>query len=219
MIVGPVRAGERRDRLPDLLGDERHHRMQQPQVRFEHLHAASGACRASAPRVASSDCSAGFDSSRYQSQYSYQANSYSACAARSKRYSAKRARTSAIVAPRRERIQRSARRVLDGTALLSAVLAFRVHQHVARGVPQLVAEVLVAVDAAEIEADVAAHRRERAEREAQRIGAVAPECRSGNCLRVFFSMRSLQVRLHQAAGALGDQRLRGRCRRSGRAGR
>ena len=29
----------------------------------------------------------------------------------------------------------------------------------------------------------------------------------GNCLRVAFSMRAAQLRLHQAAGALGEQRL------------
>src|SRR6185369_12847841 len=55
----------------------------------------------------------------------------------------------------------------------AAVLAFAVHQHEARRVPELVAEVGVALAALRVEVDVAAERRERAEREAQRVGAEA----------------------------------------------
>src|SRR5690606_34419886 len=46
-----------------------------------------------------------------------------------------------------------------------------VHQDEAGGVPQLVAEVLVALGAAEVELDVAAVAGERGDGEAQRVGA------------------------------------------------
>ena len=51
------------------------------------------------------------------------------------------------------------------------VLALDVHQHEARRVPQLVAEVAIALAAVEIEVERAVERRERREREAQRVGA------------------------------------------------
>ena len=51
------------------------------------------------------------------------------------------------------------------------VLAFDVHQHEARRVPQLVAEVAVALAAVEVEVERAVERRERREREAHGIGA------------------------------------------------
>ncbi len=44
---------------------------------------------------------------------------------------------------------------------VTVVQLLRVHQHVARCIPELVAEVLVAFDAAQVEADVAAGRGER----------------------------------------------------------
>src|SRR5690606_11444712 len=75
------------------------------------------------------------------------------------------------------------------------------HQYVARGVPELVAEVLVALDTPQVEANIAAHRRERTEREAQRIGAV-----SGNALRELLAGVLLdlvfEMRLHESARAL-----------------
>src|SRR5690606_25595738 len=80
------------------------------------------------------------------------------------------------------------------------------HQYVARGVPELVAEVLVALDTPQVEANIAAHRRERTEREAQRIGAV-----SGNALRELLAGVLLdlvfEMRLHESARALCDERL------------
>ena len=51
------------------------------------------------------------------------------------------------------------------------VLAFDVHQHEARRVPQLVAEIAIAFAAIEVEVERATERREDREREAQRVGA------------------------------------------------
>ena len=97
-------------------------------------------------------------------------------------------------------------RQLRGAASTGAVRR-RVIDDEARGIPQLVAEVAVARDAAEIEADVAARRGERREGEAQRVRAVRRRCPSGiACARRLLDGRR-ELRLHQAAGALGDQRL------------
>ena len=54
----------------------------------------------------------------------------------------------------------------------AAVLVLGVHQHVARRVPDLVAEVAVALDAAHVPLDVAAGGGQRQEGETQRVGAV-----------------------------------------------
>src|SRR5690348_671911 len=67
--------------------------------------AASAACPGLDP---GSPLSAGLESSRNQSQYSFHTNSYNACARWSKRYVVKCCSTSASVWCRRERIQRSA---------------------------------------------------------------------------------------------------------------
>src|SRR5690242_19011644 len=68
----------------------------------------SNVWRVDAAASASVPLSAGFESSRNQSQYSFHTNSYNACARWSKRYVLKCCSTSASVACRRERIQRSA---------------------------------------------------------------------------------------------------------------
>ena len=65
-------------------------------------------CRVLSAAAASSPFNAGLASSRNQSHTSFHANSYSACDTRSKRYAANCWRTSAVVAIRRARIQRSA---------------------------------------------------------------------------------------------------------------
>ena len=79
-------------------------------------------------------------------------------------------------------------------------------QHVARGVPELVAEVAVALDAADVEGDVARQRGERGERHAQGVRAIG-----GNAVGELLAGRLLngrrKARLHQAAGALLDQFL------------
>ena len=71
-------------------------------------------------------------------------------------------------------MERLARRALGlGVLGEAAVLALAVHQHEARRVPELVAEVAIALAALRVEVDVAAERGERREGEAQRVGAEA----------------------------------------------
>ena len=56
--------------------------------------------------------------------------------------------------------------------MCAAVFAVGVFQHKVGGVPQFVAEIAITLDAPHIKFNVAARRRQRAEGEAQRIGAV-----------------------------------------------
>ncbi|KAG1458113.1 hypothetical protein G6F57_014757 [Rhizopus arrhizus] len=82
--------------------------------------------------------------------------------------------------------------------------ALGVHQGEAAGVPQLVAEVLVALGAVHVELDVAAVGGQRGDGEAQRVGTVG-----GDAVREFLAGGLLDLlhhlRLHQVAGTLGDQ--------------
>ncbi|MCY1511051.1 hypothetical protein D9M68_454450 [compost metagenome] len=87
----------------------------------------------------------------------------------------------------------------------AAVLAFAVHQHEARGVPQLVAEVAVALAALAVEVDAAAQRGQRGEGEAQRIGAEGRNALGEFLLRVL-AHRRCGLGLAQALGALVEQR-------------
>ena len=136
----------------------------------------------------------------------------------SRRYSAKPLATSASTRCSSETIQRSAcaelqvavRRARHGAFCLgvlvqAAVLAFAVHQHEARGVPQLVAEVAVALAALAVEVDAAAQRGQRGKGEAQRVGAVGR-----NAVGEFFFGVLAHLRrglgLAQAFGALVQQR-------------
>ena len=217
MIVGPVRAGERADALPDLLGDERHQRMQQAQRRLEHLEqrAARAALQRSRQRPApAAPASRARGTSRRTRTRRIRRSP--APRGRSDRRRSSRAPT-ATATPSRPRIQRSAT-VYVAVAVQVGRVLLGVHQHVARGVPQLVAEVAVALDAAEVEADVAAHGRERGEGEAQRVGAVGR-----NALRKLLARRLLDRRSSSAAASVPScawrPARRGRCRRSGRAGR
>src|SRR6185503_20530939 len=86
----------------------------------------------------------------------------------------------------------------------AAVLALGVHQHEARRVPPLVAEIAVALAAAEIEIERAREGGERGEGEAQRIGAEGwnplGEMRA-NVLRRLV----LVLGLEQAGGRLAQQ--------------
>ena len=84
--------------------------------------------------------------------------------------------------------------------------AFGVHQHEPRGVPQLVAEVLVALGAGEIELDVAAMCSQRADGEAQCIGAERGDAVRILPARGFLDLRRV-LRIHQSSGALGHQRI------------
>ena len=80
------------------------------------------------------------------------------------------------------------------------------HQDEARRVPELVAEVPVALHPRQIEIDVAARRGQGAKRETQRVRAIG-----GNALRVFAARRLLDARRHlrlrEVGGAFGDQRV------------
>ena len=86
------------------------------------------------------------------------------------------------------------------------VLAFGIHQHEPRRVPELVAEVAVALGAGEVEAHVAARGGQGAEGEAQRIGAVGRNAVGIVPPRGLLNARR-QVWLGEVAGALGHQRL------------
>ena len=112
-----------------------------------------------------------------------------------------------MVAWSRARIQRSAAENSSSAGRpWPAVLPLRVHQDIARGVPQLVAEVAVALDAAQVELDVAPGGGERGEGEAQGVGAEAGDA-VGEVLAGLLGDLLGQVRLHHALGALGDQGL------------
>ena len=92
------------------------------------------------------------------------------------------------------------------TSLDPAVFTLRVHQHVTCGIPQLVAEVAVPLDAPEVEADVAAGGSQGGEGETQGVGA---ECRDAirKVLSGLLGDFLGEVGLHHAAGALLHQGL------------
>ena len=90
----------------------------------------------------------------------------------------------------------------DLAAVEPAIPALGVEQHEAGRVPELVAEVAVALDAPEVEADVAPLRGQRAEREPQRIGAVGGDPLGELAPGRRDDLRG-EPRLHQAGGALG----------------
>ncbi len=90
--------------------------------------------------------------------------------------------------------------------LQAAVVALAVHQHEPRGVPELVAEVPVALAALAVEVDVAPERGERREGEAQRIGAVAGDAVGELLLRRLADLRR-DLGAAQALRALDEQGL------------
>jgi hypothetical protein len=81
-----------------------------------------------------------------------------------------------------------------------------VHEHEARRVPQLVAEVAVALATAEVELEVAPGARERGEREAQGIRTERRDA-VGEFLARALRDRCGLFRVHQAGGALLDERF------------
>src|SRR5690606_29748291 len=86
-------------------------------------------------------------------------------------------------------------------AILSAVLLFAIHHHIAGGVPDLVAEIAEALDAADIELDIPAGGGQGAEGEAQGIGAVGGDAVGEFGAGLLFDLFR-QLGLHHAAGAL-----------------
>src|SRR4030065_9316 len=72
-----------------------------------------------------------------------------------------------------------ARGLRGARCVLAAVVAFQVHQREAGGVPQLVAEIAVALGALQVELDVAAVRGQTREGKAQSIGAEGGDALGG----------------------------------------
>ncbi len=97
-------------------------------------------------------------------------------------------------------------RQLVGLAVLPTVLTLV--QHVAGGVPDLVAEVAIAFDAAHVELDVATGRGQGAERETQGVGTVAGDTLGELGLGLLGDLLG-QLGLHHAAGAFLQQGIEG----------
>ncbi|MPN12768.1 hypothetical protein SDC9_160088 [bioreactor metagenome] len=93
-----------------------------------------------------------------------------------------------------------------GVLLQAAVVAFAVHQYEARRVPQLVAEVAVALAALAVKVDRTAQRCQRGEGEAQRVGAIGGDAFGEFLLRVLAHLRG-GLGAAQAGGALVQQGL------------
>ena len=99
---------------------------------------------------------------------------------------------------------------LAGAAVLLAgpgeavVMAFDVHQHKAGGVPELVAEVAVALAAADVEVEGAREVGQRGEGEAQGVGAEGGDAVGEVLLDVLLDA-GLVVGAHEAAHRLGQQ--------------
>ena len=200
-----VAAGERTDALPDFLGDERHQWMQHAQRRLQHFE----------QRASRAELRCGRGVGRLQHGLA-ELEVPVAVLVPDELVDRLRGEVEAVSREvRAHRLHGDAEpaadpavgdRELAGTLGEAGGVLLGVHQHVAGRVPQLVAEVSVPLDAAEIEADVAAHGRQGREREAQRIGAVG-----GNALRELLARRLLDrilhLRLHQPGRALGDQRI------------
>ncbi len=154
-----------------------------------------------------------FANSTYQSQYSSHTNSYTARAARSKRYSRNARCICSSARCRIETIQRSASTTARRERLVDPrVLALAVHQHEPRGIPELVAEISIAFAAGEVELDVAAVGRQAREGEAQRVGAEGRYAFGELAARRLLDLAGL-LRVHEAVGTLLDQCVEGRCRR------
>src|SRR5690606_30209049 len=90
----------------------------------------------------------------------------------------------------------------------AGVDAFGVHQYEAGGVPELVAEVAVAVGPAQVELDVAAGAGEGGHGEAQGVGAVGGDALGEFAPGGLLDLRRV-LRAHQPGGALGHQVLDG----------
>ena len=93
-------------------------------------------------------------------------------------------------------------RVVGGRHVVVADL----HEREPRGVPELVAEVAIALDTAQVETDIAPGRGKCGEGEAQCVGAVGGDTVGEGLARGLLDCLRL-LRLHHVGGALGDQRF------------
>ncbi len=100
----------------------------------------------------------------------------------------------------------------------AAVLALAVHQHKAAGVPQLVAEVAVALAALAVKVDAAAQAGQRGKGEAQRVGTVGGDA-VGEFFFGGFAHFGGRFGAAQAWWCAFPAGAPGRCRRSSRPGR
>jgi len=84
------------------------------------------------------------------------------------------------------------------------LITFQIHERKTAGIPQLVAEVAVALAALGVEVDAAAQRGQRGEGEAQRVGAVGRDA-FGEFLFGLLAHLGRGLGLAQAVGALFEQ--------------
>lgn len=96
--------------------------------------------------------------------------------------------------------------LLLGVGCQAAVMAFAVHQHKARSIPELVAEVAIALAALAVEVDAAAQRCQGGKGEAQCVRSVGGDAFGEFLLSVLAHLRG-GLGLAQAGGALFQQRL------------
>ena len=93
-----------------------------------------------------------------------------------------------------------------GVLLQTTVMAFTIHQHKPGGIPELVAEIAVALTTLAVEIDAAAQGRQRRESESQRIGAISGDALGEFFLGVFTHLRR-RLGLAQTLAALLEQGL------------
>ncbi len=195
-------AGDRRHALPDLLGDEGHQRMQRAQQRLEHREQRAPRDRGGGLVLALQHGLGQFQvpvAELVPGEFVQRRGGVVEAVVGEALVVVGDGMAQARDDPAVDHLRRNGARRRDRLALGH-------QQHEARGIPQLVAEVAVARHASEFEADVAALRGERGERESQRIGAVGLDALGKLLARGLVDGRG-QVRLHQAGGALLQQRL------------
>ncbi len=207
---GDQRLRHRAHALPDLFRDERHHGMQRAQQRFEHHD--QRAARAALLRLR-----AGLGLQHRLGELEIPV----AELVPGEFVQRRGGEVEAIVVERRVHLRQRVSEARDDPAVghgefgftdqaaargrrRSGRITLQRHEHEARRVPDLVAEVAVAVDAAEIEVDVACRSGERGEGEAQRIGAVGRHAFGKLLARGLLDLL-LEMRLHHSAGALGHE--------------
>jgi hypothetical protein len=196
--------GERADPLPDLLRDEWHQRVQQAQRHLEHLEQR-------APRAALPGSARGRRLQHGLRELEVPVAELVPHELVGGLCGEVEAVGVELLPHRRNRRAevRADPAVRDRQLRVAGETAFNglgVHQHEPRSVPDLVAEVPVALDPAEIEADVTSHRGERGKRVAQRVRAVGRDALRKLLARCLLD-RAAHLRLHEPGRALGHERL------------